>query len=310
MDMLEVAKGSWGTGLTHALQLLSREARLKHQAVVAGVAAWCAFLSASLLFLFCFHWFPVLVSLILILALLVCLLAAALAHLSGRWDYSYIFLLCCTAILAGSVVGRFNYSENVHDFWSLKYVPPHLDVLPEDLADLHRNASAMVFAVGAQPDGRMTGVSSSFFSSYCVAPVLMRYEPIIRPPKVQYWAAGVDCCSVDGEFSCSQGQTGFVIRRKHDVLHRGYHQAMDQFANAAAQAVEHYGLEPVEDPIFLHWVEDLDAAKYTYWRRSMLLYVQAGLATIVPFLFLGTGSPLLQISARRESINFLKPPPV
>merc|ERR1719168_484085 len=72
-----------------------------------------------------------------------------------------------------------------------------MNVMPEEPALSHLDAGKITFSKDARVDFEVvTGLADG--QRYCVAPIVGK-SPMTT---VQYWAAGVDCCSQDGNFTC------------------------------------------------------------------------------------------------------------
>merc|ERR1719453_143098 len=86
-----------------------------------------------------------------------------------------------------------------------------MNLMPTNLAEAHADAGKIVFTDATRVDTtRAAGYKDG--SMYCVAPI----EDDVPIGKVQYWAAGTDCCLGRADFNCDdawdpKARSGVVI---------------------------------------------------------------------------------------------------
>eukprot|EP00439_Symbiodinium_sp_Y106_P022459 s1649_g2.t1 len=75
------------------------------------------------------------------------------------------------------------------------------NVVPSENSAIVADAGRVSFATEAFLDQRRSvGFAAEDGHTYCVAPVASR---VSRAAEVNFWAVGVDCCSLQGHFECS-----------------------------------------------------------------------------------------------------------
>merc|ERR1719443_993148 len=114
-----------------------------------------------------------------------------------RKTYTYLGCVCIMATLAGGILGFYCYHSFMFQYNSYEERRMYANVLPSEPASTKVDAGKMVFATDARVDvSRSIGFKAGTF--YCVAPILDED----MDTRVEYWAAGVDCCSYRGDFHC------------------------------------------------------------------------------------------------------------
>jgi len=105
---------------------------------------------------------------------------------------------------------------------------------------------------------------------FCVAPVLSN----ANQPRIEYWAAGIDCCAASGDFWCDQAknpqaQGGVVIFDNNGWFTPARYPF---YQKARAKAEAQFMLQSVGNPLFVRWVEtdDLDMLKNYYSSRAIV----------------------------------------
>jgi len=105
---------------------------------------------------------------------------------------------------------------------------------------------------------------------FCVAPVLSNSNQ----PRIEYWAAGIDCCAASGDFWCDQAQNpqahGGVVIFDNNGWFTPARYPFYQKARAKAEA--QFMLQSVGNPLFVRWVEtdNLDMLKNYYSSRAII----------------------------------------
>ncbi|OLQ14592.1 hypothetical protein AK812_SmicGene1267 [Symbiodinium microadriaticum] len=75
------------------------------------------------------------------------------------------------------------------------------NVVPSENSAIVADAGRVSFATEAFLDQRRSvGFAAEDGHTYCVSPVASR---VSRTAEVNFWAVGVDCCSLQGHFECS-----------------------------------------------------------------------------------------------------------
>jgi len=191
-----------------------------------------------------------------------------------RW-YAYLGCVCFIATLAGGILGFYCYHSFMFQYNSYEERRMYANVLPSEPASTKVDAGKLVFATDARVDvSKSIGFKSGNF--YCVAPILDED----MDTRVEYWAAGVDCCSYRGDFSCDdawdpKARSGAVIFEDSSMLvpsERVF------FEKARHEAEAAYNMASSDEAIFIKWTKDPDAVQEKYWKSAMGFF---GITTVV-----------------------------
>lgn len=105
---------------------------------------------------------------------------------------------------------------------------------------------------------------------YCVAPVLGS----TNQPRIEYWAAGIDCCAPSGDFWCDsakdpKAQGGVVIFDNNGWFTPA---RFPFYQKARAKAEAQFMLQSVGSPLFVRWVQNdnLDMLAHAYGTRAIV----------------------------------------
>merc|ERR1719487_546052 len=188
------------------------------------------------------------------------------AKAGGKKWYAFLGCVCFIASLAGGVLGFYCYHSYLFQYNSYEERRMYANVLPAEPASTKVDAGKLVFAIDARVDiSRSIGFKAGSF--YCVAPILDED----MDTRVEYWAAGVDCCSYRGDFNCDdawdpKARSGAVIFEDSSQLvpsERVF------FEKARIEAEAAYNMASSDEAIFLKWTRDPDAVQERYWRQGM-----------------------------------------
>jgi hypothetical protein len=238
------------------------------------------FATIGLLFVFLYHHLHILVLAAIILWTGLCTMGAVLSRNNGAFDKSYTYMMCVLMALSGFVVGGYNYSHAVSDYWAVSERMQYTNVWPDEPAISHGDAGAIVFAQNTRPDTRLPSSYAVGQHKYCVASLTIRHAAIVSP-EVQYWAVGMDCCANE-EFYCGDStlpgtRAGVRVFEKTDVFSQWLVSMQDihYYEQAAEMATAKFGISKPEKPMFFHWVADIDAAQQAFWQEARAFWVMS-----------------------------------
>lgn len=255
-------------------------------AVLIGIP-WLMFSMISVLFAFAFHHWPLLVLIIIfvwtVLALVfIALNAKGQPRMGGSW-YLFLGVLCLLAILNSTVCGAYNYWLHMFQYWSYDENAVYTNVLPTEPAAGHADAGKIVFSSTARVD-TSRAIGYKVGSVYCVAPIL----DDTQLDKVEYWAAGIDCCDARGDFDCDdtwnpQARSGVVIlntahgdtsvsqtgKGKRKAGFHFFKSPWDYYIKAVREAEGNFAVTSAEHPLFVRWVADPQQIQDDYWRSGV-----------------------------------------
>jgi len=181
-------------------------------------------------------------------------------RMGGQW-YLFLGMLCCIACINASLAGLYNYQTHMYQYWSYDENRAYTNVLPSEPAGAHGDAGKIVFANTARVDTtRAVGFKAG--STYCVAPILDETQS----DRVEFWAAGLNCCPGRGDFSCDDAwnplaKSGVVILDSD-----GFFPAKrDYYLKAVKQSAAAFQLTISETPVLVRWVLDPQVIQDAYW---------------------------------------------
>merc|ERR1719265_1338603 len=134
----------------------------------------------------------------------------------------------------------------------------YANILPSEPGAAKMDAGIVVFSVDTRLDvSRSVGFKEGSF--YCVAPIMDED----MDTRVEYWAAGVDCCGYRGDFHCDDAldlrtkSAAVIFEPTTSLVPSDY----GYFRKAMQEAEVSYNLAASDNPIFVRWVLDPLAMK-------------------------------------------------
>merc|ERR1719313_1741626 len=252
------------------------------------------FLMISIIFTFAYHHYCWVVWIVVAAWFAVSAMFVAMKNrMKGQWFY-FIGHLCLLACVLGSTAGLYNYYSHMFQYWSYDENRAYTNVLPTEPAASHADAGKIVFADTARVDTtRAVGFKMS--TVYCVAPIL----DDTQLDRVEYWAAGTDCCPARGDFNCDdawnpKAKSGVVILDSNSLIPT----KRDFYMMAAKQAEAAYQLTGAEEPLFVRWVSDPQGIQDDFWRQGIGFLV----ATVCIYLLLSIiAGAMIQMWSKRQA---------
>lgn len=256
---------------------------------------WLLFVAVQTPFFLIYHHHPLVVGFIVFsgFAISTCFMIINVGRKAGGMWYMFMGLLSIFACLAASVAGFYNYHQNMFNYYSYETLREYTNVLPSEPASGRVDAGKLVFSFDARVDvTRSVGYKASEW--YCVAPVLDETSGT----RVEYWAAGVDCCTARGDFGCDsawdwKAKAGVVILRSADYLPS----QLDYFHKAIKEAEAAYGFVSSDDALLIRWVSDPIFIQDSFYSAGFGFLV--GTAVIYFFVSVMLGA-LLQVLSKRK----------
>jgi hypothetical protein len=181
--------------------------------------------------------------------------------------------------LCGFAVGLFAYELYIRKFFLSQELVIRQNVLPSEPAAAYANAGEIGFAEEARIDLRKTiGYQDS--DVYCVAPI----AGDVPLEKVQFWAAGVNCCGARSGFVCDdawdpKARAGIIL---HDNEHSQLVKDMRPYYMKAVKMAEAtYSIASVNEPVFVKWVADPDRVEWNFMIMGFAVIVCCVLMAVV-----------------------------
>lgn len=233
------------------------------------------YLWMHVLWMILYHWSPVTCT---ALTVAVGLASAAILLLwsLGNWrtvgpaPLLPFGVMCCLAVLAGTLVACEGYQLHWRQFWWAE-TGQYFDLTAADTPAGSRVDGAVLAFRDSK--GTYNGTSVDYLRSagykdtnmYCVAPILSPAASGSPLLLVNYWAVGINCCQESGGFACDdsrrtsggygvvQLQQGFPCPKCHNA----------EFQKALSKASALHGLVSAPGAMFVRWVASADRMKST-----------------------------------------------
>jgi hypothetical protein len=161
-----------------------------------------------------------------------------------------------------------------------------------------------------QRAGRMqTNLDADAFASSTMGQALpgQMVEPLCipeAPKRVEFWAIGLNCCSMRKDFRCDGGREkgahSAIVIRDNGVEDPGG--PRDQFHKAIAQATKAYGLPTPENTLLVRWGEDAKNMQEDYRTQAMGLIILTAIISGIGILTFGVCSYFYLYRLRKREI--------
>mmetsp|Transcript_138503 Transcript_138503/g.430706 ORF Transcript_138503/g.430706 Transcript_138503/m.430706 type:complete len:323 (+) Transcript_138503:110-1078(+) len=182
-------------------------------------------------------------------------------------------VLCVTAVMIGLVVGSYSVVRSLSEYYRLSQGASYFNVLPSEPALGKRDATTLVFTNTTAVDPSRTlgyvDVHTTGSTTYCVAPISNGDEGT----RIQYWAAGTDCCERRGNFQCGAATNpdarGAVVWTEATQKSEGFKQAIE-----AAEAA--YFLTSGDEYLLVEWHKDPVGFRDGLWNSTVMLFTIFG----------------------------------
>jgi len=183
-------------------------------------------------------------------------------------------ILVLTAILISVSVGAYGVCKSLMEYNRLNQGASYFNVLPSESASSKIDATTLSFTNSSLVDATRTfGYTDAHQSkpvTYCVAPIS---EGFLFQDRVQYWAAGLDCCEARGNFACydqkAVGAHGALVWEEAT-------QNLAGFRSAVAGAQGEYGVTAGDNYLLLKWMNDPVAYRDGLWKNTATLFLIFG----------------------------------
>lgn len=196
--------------------------------------------------------------------------------------YAPVGVACLPALVIGSVLGLFLYDTYAifPNFYA--HTRKYTNVVPSEPSAAVADAGKIVFTSESFLD---TAHAVSFVGEtgieYCVAPV----NDNNNLTRIEFWAAGLDCCGPQGEFACDAAadggaHSGIVVFDNNGYFQEARH---DYYDRARMKAESTFNLQSVERPLFVRWVREanLDMLSTHYRNMAVAMWFGLGWAYLV-----------------------------
>lgn len=205
-------------------------------------------------------------------------LGAALVALRWRAVPAVFFVavFCLLATIFSTAIGLISYDVAFSHYWFLHDSNSYVNVLATESAAGYADAGKVVFADGTRIDaGRALGYKDG--KTYCVAPIMDE----MTNGAAEFWAVGIDCCSVRGSFWCDdawspKARSGIVVQDR-----------TEDFSAAVREAEAAFEIAASVKPLLVRWVVDPEQVQQNYHLVGVAVLISAFLVQLL-LLALGT----------------------
>jgi len=237
------------------------------QILVIGLLPWLTFTLLASLFCFAYHDYKDLVWILAIMCLLLGVLFIVIGVQGGRNSQFALGFLLASAVAMAVPVGLLIQDSFMKEYWKLNEGATYHFMNPQDPGSWHADASIIEFMEGSFLDDRTVGYME-VGRVYCVTPVSANQ----MSPAPTYWAAGENCCSERGHFTCgdakdSNARSGIVIK-----------DTTGNYATAVRVASSVYGMSLGNTtPTFVAWTKNAQDSVDSHWNSAAATVVVASI---------------------------------
>lgn len=234
------------------------------------ILPWFEFAVLSMLILFFYHKFPVLVwfsvMLFVVLDITYIGIGVWLQRRGGRF-YVVLGVLSMFAVMFALLSGFYTYYEFMINYVEGEERRTYADVRPDEEAASHSDAGRLIFSEDAYLNTELALGYLQDRTTYCVVPIVG--EPQVSA--VQFWAVGEDCCNARKSFECDdashkQVRTGVVLLNEANPFASD---SLAPYKQAVEEACGAYKIQSAKEVIFVRWIADPDALQASYWTYSV-----------------------------------------
>lgn len=203
--------------------------------------------------------------------------------------------ICACGVLLGALAGGYCYDSFGYFSLQFKNLRTYENVLPSDSTAIVADAGRITFAMEARLNqGAAVGFAAEDGHMYCAAPVM---NTVMLEKQVNFWAVGVDCCRISGQFTC--GAATDPKARGGVVLLEGTGGPFstndrEHYDDARRKSQARYGLTGSPDAVYLRWAspKELQGLTSTY-ENKVALFI-----TITSVLFCGSATAFAWLLAK------------
>lgn len=189
----------------------------------------------------------------------------------GKLFQRVLAVSCLFATMTSTVLGWYVFARYSSFFFALESRRVYVNVLPEEPAQAHADASWLFFSQDTRLDLDLSLGYLHEGTIYCVAPVLGDHDL----EAVQYWVVGEGCCDPRGGFKCDDAEdtsvkSGLVVLDVGPLPSN-----IPEYRSAIEESEVAIGLKSAKDPLFLKWVADPEATQNRYQRQAIDIIAMA-----------------------------------
>jgi len=204
------------------------------------------------------------------------------------------------SVWAGLLLGWYCFDKYVYFADIYAYARTYNNQLPSEPADSVLDAGTLTFSKDATLDRRSAyGYSSADGHMYCVVPVR---DSSNSTGHIEFWAVGVDCCSLSGSFTCddasdSSAHSGVVIFDNVNALFRT--QMLHKFDTARMKAEAAMRLSGQTSHLYIRWFSADGTARFTRSYTTAAIQFTIGMLVLYCIVFPPITWLLFQLFSRK-----------
>jgi hypothetical protein len=236
------------------------------------MGTWLTFLTTLLLFTYGYMRMPMVCWAFSFFVMVLIGVALAYHFLASRGQMTVSLSIgCLIAVILGTILGLYCYDTGAIFPMFYYNARKYTNVVSSEPSAAIADAGKITFNQQTRVAvNKSVGFTAENGMVFCVAPVM----DASKQPRIEYWAAGIDCCSAAGEFHCDaannpSAQGGVVVFDNNGWF---FPSRFPYYQKARAKAEAVYMLQSVGEPIFVRWVEksNLDYLRNYYATRSIV----------------------------------------
>lgn len=237
-----------------------------HSSLQLFTNPFMVFFIITLMFYLFYHHYAHIVTLVIFCfaALGMLFISMSSSEQTGKF-HKALGVLILLATFFGFMWGDLTYHKYFVQYFAMDENRAYTNVLPSEPAASRADAGKLAFADNARVDttkavGYMEG------DVFCVAPIMDE----MQAGRVEYWAAGVNCCNQRGSFYCddapdASAHDGVVLLDTKSWFAWFFLPShIDKFEAAVGQAEAAFDLVSSPTPLFVRWVENPNAVQEAY----------------------------------------------
>jgi len=202
---------------------------------------------------------------------------------NGQLVVASLSLLACAVSV---ILGVYAYNLFLSEYWRIGRGASYYNVLPSEAAAGKSDATSVVFANGTQIDASRTygfaDAGGGLGHVYCVAPIAS--ATTVTNDRVEYWAAGYDCCNQRGFFDCEDASVAGV---RAGIVLDGEKKWEAGFRSAVAAAEQAHDVQAAEEYILVSWVANPRTYRESLWFHTRSVFLAFGGVYLVFSCMLG-----------------------
>lgn len=255
------------------------------------MGTWLCFLTTLLLFTYGYMAVPMLCWTYLFVVLVLIVLAVGFRLASGEGSLTMSLSMgFFIALVLGAILGLYIYDTAAIFPMFYHNARKYTNVVSSEASAAVADAGKLTFNGQTRADvEKSAGYTAEDGMVYCVAPV----TDGVQQPRIEYWAAGINCCNGAGVFTCDASHNpraqGGVRVFDNNGWFSDSRYPYYQKARQKAEAI--HMLQSVGEPMFVRWVEknNLDYLHDYYASRAMGLVIGSLVVMLVLSALLSCG---------------------